>query len=62
MGERKVIPMPGNRGKVRSQAQWRWMWATKKPFARRWSNARKRTYGKKTDFRTLPPRRGVRRR
>jgi hypothetical protein len=56
--------MPGRRrtGKVRSQAQWRFMFAAKKPFAHRWARARKRTYGKKTDYRTLPARKGVRRR
>lgn len=54
--------MPGKRGKVRSQAQWRFMFAAKKPWAHRWARARKRTYGKKTDYRTLPARKGVRRR
>lgn len=56
--------MPGRKrtGKVRSQAQWRWMYATKQPFAHRWARARKRTYGKNTDYRTLPARKGVRRR
>jgi hypothetical protein len=54
--------MPGKRGKVRSQAQWRWMFARKMPFAHKWARSRKRTYGKSTDYRTLPARRGVRRR
>lgn len=56
--------MPGRRhtGKVRSQAQWRWMYATKQPFAKRWSRARKRSRGKIVGFRTLPARKGVRRR
>lgn len=54
--------MPGKRGAVRSRAQWRWMFATKQTFAHKWARKRKRTYGKKTDYRTLPPRRGVRRR
>ncbi|MFR9794242.1 hypothetical protein ACL07V_37405 [Streptomyces sp. MB22_4] len=54
--------MPSNRGKVRSRAQWRWMFASKQRFAHKWASARKRTYGKKTDFQTLPPRKGIRRR
>lgn len=56
--------MPGRSrsGKVRSQAQWRFMFAVKKPFAHRWARARKRTYGKKADYQTLPPRKAVRRR
>lgn len=54
--------MPGNRGKVRSRAQWRWMFAQRKPFAHKWARSRKRTYGKKTDYQTLPARRGARRR
>ncbi|QGJ90044.1 membrane protein [Mycobacterium phage Indlulamithi] len=28
-------------GKVRSKAQWRWMFANKKSFARRWAHASK---------------------
>ncbi|MFF7335435.1 hypothetical protein [Streptomyces sp. NPDC008150] len=54
--------MPSKRGKVRSQKQWRWMFAAKKPFAHRWARSRKRTYGPKTGYRTLPVRKGVRRR
>lgn len=46
---------------VRSQAQWRWMWAQKKPFARRWAHARKRRYGKTSGYRTLPARKRARR-
>jgi hypothetical protein len=47
---------------VRSQAQWRWMHATKQRFAHKWSRARKRSYGKTTGYRSLPARRGARRR
>jgi hypothetical protein len=54
--------MSRKQGKVRSQAQWRWMWATKQPFARRWAHARKRTAGKVKGYRTLPARKGTRRR
>lgn len=54
--------MAGQAGKVRSQAQWRWMFATKQRFAHRWARARKRTAGKVTGYRTLPPRRGARKR
>lgn len=54
--------MPGKRGKVRSQAQYRWMYARRMPFAHRWAHARKRSYGKTVGYRTLPVRRGVRRR
>lgn len=56
--------MPGRRrsGKVRSRAQYRWMYATKQAFAHRWAHARKRSYGKTTGYRTLPARKGARRR
>lgn len=54
--------MARQRGKVRSQAQWRWMYAAKMPFRKRWSRARKRSHGKTTGYRTLPARRGARRR
>lgn len=54
--------MSRKQGKVRSRAQYRWMFATKQPFARRWAHARKRAAGKITGYRTLPARRGVRRR
>ncbi|MFC8704093.1 hypothetical protein ACFUIV_18155 [Streptomyces anulatus] len=54
--------MARRRGKVRSQAQWRWAFATKQRFAHRWARARKRSYGKTTGYRTLPARRGTRRR
>lgn len=54
--------MTRKQGKVRSQAQYRWMFATKQPFAHRWARARKRAAGKTTGYRTLPARRGVRKR
>jgi hypothetical protein len=52
----------GKQGKVRSQAQWRWMFATRQRFAHRWARSRKRQVGKTTDYRILPPRRGAGRR
>lgn len=54
--------MARQRGKVRSQAQWRWAFATRQRFAHRWARARKRSHGKTTGYRTLPARRGIRRR
>ncbi|MFI5649918.1 hypothetical protein ACIA71_01695 [Streptomyces anulatus] len=54
--------MARQRGKLRSRAQWRWMYATKQTFSKRWSRARKRSHGKITGYRTLPARRGTRRR
>jgi hypothetical protein len=54
--------MSRRQGKVRSQAQWRWMWATHQSFARRWSHARKRAAGRTKGYRTLPARKSVRRR
>ncbi|MGW6912578.1 hypothetical protein ACWGB8_01950 [Kitasatospora sp. NPDC054939] len=54
--------MTRKQGKVRSQAQWRWMFATKQPFARRWAGARKRAAGTTTGYRTLPARRSTRKR
>jgi hypothetical protein len=43
-----------------SRAQWRWAWATRQRFARKWSH---RTPGpKKVRYRRLPARTGVRRR
>ncbi len=38
------------------------MYATKQTFSKRWSRARKRSHGKTTGYRTLPARRGTRRR
>jgi hypothetical protein len=49
-------------GRVRSQAQWRWMYATHQRFAHRWSSARKVSRGKTVGYRTLPVRKGIRRR
>ena len=44
----------------RSKAQWKWAFATKQKFARRW--AHKTKGGKKTRYRRLPTRKGPRRR
>ncbi|WP_411095978.1 hypothetical protein [Streptomyces sp. 020-2-3H-GM] len=54
--------MARQRGKVRSQAQWRWAFVTRQRFAHRWARARKRSHGKVTGYRTLPARKGIRRR
>jgi hypothetical protein len=43
-------------GRFRSRAQWRWAFANKKSFARRW--ARSTPGGKGVRYRRLPPRKG----
>ena len=50
----------GKRGSHRfySKAQWRWAFATKKPWARR--HAHRTPGGPKARFRRLPARKGVR--
>ena len=55
MAKRRKSPGP-----MHSKAQWRYLFATHKPFARKW--AHKTPGGKKVRYRRLPPRKGVRRR
>lgn len=47
---------------ARSKAQWRFLYATKKPFAHRWAEAVEASRGKKTGFRGLPERKHARKR
>lgn len=49
-----------SRRRFHSKAQWRWAFATKQPWARR--HARRTPGGKRTRYRRLPRRKGVRRR
>jgi hypothetical protein len=44
--------MAKGKGRMRSKAQWRFLFATKKPFARRW--AHNTPGGKKVRYRKLP--------
>lgn len=46
--------------RVTSKAQWAWMYSTHKSFAHRWADRVVAEHGKKTGYRALPPRKGVR--
>lgn len=52
--------MPGRGHRIRSKAQWRFLFATRKSFARRW--AHQTPGGPKVRYRRLPGRKGVRKR
>ena len=41
-------------GPAHSQAQWRWMYATRQPFAHKWSEQIVAERGPKTGFHSLP--------
>lgn len=53
--------MPGSHhrspGPMHSKAQWRFLWATKKPFAEKWSH--ETAGGPKIRYRRLPERKGA---
>lgn len=46
-------------GPAHSKAQWRWMYATHKPFAHKWAEQVVAERGPKTGYRSLPVRKGV---
>lgn len=57
--------MTGHRrspGPAHSKAQWRFLFATHKPFAHRWAEAIEASRGVKTGYRSLPARKGLRKR
>lgn len=41
-------------GPAHSQVQWRWMYATKQPFAHKWAEQIVAERGKKTGYHSLP--------
>jgi hypothetical protein len=43
-------------GPMHSRAQWRFLYATKKPFAHKWAEKIEATRGVKTGYRSLPER------
>lgn len=45
-------------GPFKSQAQWRWAFATHKAFAKKWADQIVASRGKKTGFHSLPKRKG----
>lgn len=49
-------------GPAHSKAQWRFLFATHKPFAHKWAEEVVAERGKKTGFRSLPERKGARKR
>lgn len=58
-------PNSGHRrspGPMHSQAQWRYLFASKKPFARKWADEVVAERGKKTGFHSLPNRKSIRKR
>lgn len=46
-------------GPMHSKAQWRFLFATKKPFAHKWADQIVAERGKKTGYRTLPDKKTV---
>jgi hypothetical protein len=44
---------------MHSKAQWRFLFATKKPFAHKWADQIVAERGKKTGYRTLPDKKTV---
>lgn len=63
MPEDKSQPGPRKSpGPNHSKAQWRFLFATHKPFAHEWAERNVAEGGKKTAFRALPERKGVRKR
>lgn len=49
-------------GPMHSRAQWGYLFATRKPFAKKWADQIVATRGKKTGYHSLPARKGVRKR
>lgn len=49
-------------GPMHSKKQWAYLFASKKPFAHKWAEQIVATRGKKTGYRALPVRKGVRKR
>jgi hypothetical protein len=49
-------------GPMHSKAQWRFLMATHKTFAHRWAHQVEAEKGKVTGYRSLPDRKGVRKR
>jgi hypothetical protein len=49
-------------GPMHSQAQWRFLFASHKPFARKWANEVVAERGKKTGYRSLPNRKAMKKR
>lgn len=49
-------------GPMHSKAQWRFLYATKKPFAHKWAEQVVAERGPKTGYRSLPDRKGARKR
>lgn len=49
-------------GPMHSQKQWRFLYASKKPFAKKWADQIVATKGKKTGYHSLPVRKGPRKR
>lgn len=49
-------------GPMHSKAQWRYLFASHKPFARKWADEVVAERGKKTGFRSLPTRKAIRKR
>lgn len=47
---------------MHSKAQWRFLYATKKPFAHKWAEQVVAERGPKTGYRSLPDRKGARKR
>lgn len=47
-------------GPMHSQKQWRFLFATHKPFARRWADEIVATRGRKTGYHSLPVRKPIR--
>jgi len=56
-GGRRKSPGPAH-----SKAQWKWMYASGKPFAHKWAEQIVAARGKKTGYRALPVRKGVKKR
>ena len=46
-------------GPMHSQAQWRFLFASKKPFAHKWAEQVVAERGPKTGYRSLPPKKTV---
>lgn len=57
-----VHPPGFTKGPAHSKAQWRFLYATHKPFAHKWTEYIEATRGKKTGFHSLPERTGIRKR
>lgn len=64
MAEKKAGGGGGGRkspGPMHSKAQWRFLYATKKPFAHKWAEQVVAERGPKTGYHSLPDRKGVHR-